>query len=191
MGHGETTGKRQGQSRRQFLSSGLGLMLAGGAALGRSVRRPKNVVFIIVEDLKTVLGCYGHETVQTPNLDRLAARGMVFDRAYCQFPVCNPSRSSMLTGLRPDRTGILDNVKPWRDTVGDRISLPRLFRDSGYHTVGLGKVFHGDDRHGDPAAWDEQRDYGPTEKGRQGTGRNLTGGDIKWCRWLAAQGNGT
>ena len=135
-----------------------------------------------------MLGCYGNPIVQTPNLDRLAARGMVFERAYCQFPVCNPSRSSMLTGLRPDRTGIFNNVTSWRETVPDRISLPRLFRDNGYHTVGLGKVFHGGDRYDDPAAWDERRDFRPTDKGRQGQGRNLTGGAVKWCRWLAAEG---
>jgi iduronate 2-sulfatase len=95
----------------------------------------------------------------------------------------------MLLGLRPDRTGILNNVKSWRETVGDRITLPRLFRDNGYHTVGLGKVFHGGDKHDDPKAWDERYEYKPTEKGRRGKGRNLTGGTVKWCQWLAAEGD--
>ena len=175
-------------SRREFLKGGLGLMLAGGIARGASANRPKNVLFIIVEDLKAVMGCYGNEVVQTPNLDRVAARGMVFERAYGQFPVCNPSRTSMLTGLRPDRTGILDNRRSWHETVGDRVTLPRLFHDNGYHTVGLGKVFHGRDRHGDPTAWHERNDYRPTEIGREGEGRNLTDGEVKWCRWLAAEG---
>jgi uncharacterized sulfatase len=177
------------KNRRDFLKNGLGVVLAGGAALAKPPDRRKNVLFIIVEDLKDVLGCYGNQVVRTPGLDRLAAKGMVFERTYCQFPVCNPSRSSMLLGLRPDRTRILDNVKSWRQTVGHRITLPKLFRNSGYHTVGLGKVFHGGDRHDDPAAWDERYRYRPTEEGRRGEGRNLTGGVVRWCRWLAAEGD--
>ncbi len=185
----KTARDSEASSRREFLKGGLALMLAGRTALGRSVGRRKNILFLIVEDLKAVLGCYGNEIVRTPNLDRLAARGMVFERAYCQFPVCNPSRSSMLLGLRPDRTGILNNVTSWHETIPNRISLPRLFRDNGYHTVGLGKVFHGGDKHDDPAAWDQRHDYRPTETGRRGQGRNLTGGAVKWCRWLAAEGS--
>lgn len=176
-----------GIDRREFLGGTLAAVL-GNSLVSRAGQKRKNVLFIIVEDLKAVMGCYGNDVVHTPHLDRLAARGMVFDRAYCQFPVCNPSRSSMLTGLRPDRTGILNNIKSWRETVGDRITLPRLFRDSGYHTVGMGKIFHGGGKHDDPAAWDERYEYRPTEIGRKGKGRNLTGGSVKWCRWLAAEG---
>jgi iduronate 2-sulfatase len=176
-------------NRRELLKGGLAVMLTGGLALGNAPCKRKNVLFIIVEDLKAILGCYGNEVTRTPNIDGLATRGMVFDRAYCQFPVCNPSRSSMLLGLRPDRTGIFNNVKSWRETVGDRITLPKLFRDGGYHTVGLGKIFHGGDKYDDLSAWDERHEYRPTEKGRQGKGRNLTGGTVKWCRWLATEGD--
>ena len=180
---------RAEESRRTFLMGGLALMLTGGVALAKSDGRRKNIVFIIVEDLKAVLGCYGDKIVRTPNIDRLAAQGMVFDRAYCQFPVCNPSRSSMLLGIRPDRTGIFNNVRSWRETVGDRVSLPRLFRSNGYHTVGLGKVFHGGAKHEDPDAWNERYEYGPTERGRRGKRRNLTANVVRWCSWLAADGS--
>ncbi len=174
--------------RRGFLKGMCQVVLAGSARSGIRRQKRKDVLFIIVEDLKAIMGCYGNKVVQTPNLDRLAARGMVFDRAYCQFPVCNPSRTSFLTGLRPDRTGILNNARSWHDAIGDRVTLPRLFRNNGYYTVGFGKVFHGGEKHDDPLAWDERYEYRVTEKGRRGRGRNLTGGRVKWCSWLAAEG---
>lgn len=158
-------------------------------AAGNSVQRQKNVLFIIVEDLKNAMGCYGNPLVKTPNLDRLASKGLIFDRAYCQYPVCNPSRSSFLTGLRPDTTQILENQTPWSENVKNHTTLPKLFRDNGYYTVSLGKIFHGrDDKHDDIEAWDINLDYDATEVGKRGKGRNMTDGKIRWCRWLAAEG---
>jgi len=183
-------------NRREFIRVSLGGVGAGflsstlacGAEEGRGGRSGKNVLFIIVEDLKNVMGCYGNPLVRTPNLDRLARRGVIFDRAYCQYPVCNPSRSSFLTGLRPDTTKILDNRVPWNTHVGDQTTLPALFRSSGYATIGMGKIFHGRKGHDDHEAWDVNLDFAQTPTGKRGASRNMTDGRIKWCRWLAAEG---
>jgi len=129
--------------RRDFLASAA-LPLAAQAS------RP-NVLFIAVDDLNTDVGCYG-APVQTPNIDRLAAQGVRFERAYCQYPLCNPSRSSLLTGRRPPRTGIFENSTWFRDRMPDVVTLPQHFRQHGYRTLCTGKIFHGD--LDDDKAWD-------------------------------------
>jgi len=117
-----------------------------------SSKRP-NVLFFAIDDLRTDIGCYGHKEAKTPHIDALAARGMVFRRAYCQQAVCSPSRTSLLTGLRPDSTKVYDLVTHFRNTAPDAISLPQHFRENGYYSVGMGKIFHpGFD---DPKAWSE------------------------------------
>ena len=166
----------------------LGTTLVRDTAEGRSRRQAKNVLFIIVEDLKNVMGCYGNPLVQAPNFDRLARKGVIFDRAYCQYPVCNPSRTSFLTGLRPDSTKILDNKVPWNTHIKHQITLPRLFRNNGYTAIGMGKIFHGKKAHDAPQAWDVNLDFRQTPTGGRGEGRNMTDGRIEWCRWLAAEG---
>jgi iduronate 2-sulfatase len=112
-----------------------------------------NVLFIISDDLRCELGCYGSKLAKSPNIDKLAASGVRFDRAYCQFPLCNPSRSSMLTGRQPKTTGILGNRGFFRDAHPDFVSLPQLFKTNGYATLRAGKVFHGGID--DTDAWDE------------------------------------
>jgi iduronate 2-sulfatase len=148
----------------------------------------RNVLFIVVDDLNHSLGCYGHRLVKSPNIDRLAARGIRFERAYCQFTICNPSRTSFLTGLRPDSTGILNNTTGFRSKLPDVVTLPQLFRKHGCFTARVGKVFHGRKNTDDPQAWDVTIDPKATPRGQKGQGRNLTGGRVKWCRWLAAEG---
>jgi arylsulfatase A-like enzyme len=91
-----------------------------------------NVLFIISDDLNNYLGCYGDPRAKTPTIDKLASRGVQFDRAYCTFPLCGPSRNSMLTGLYPNSTGILANSQIFRQTIPSHISLPQAFRQHGY-----------------------------------------------------------
>lgn len=101
-----------------------------------------NVLMIAVDDLRPDLGCYGSKHVQSPNIDRLAARGVVFERAYCMQAVCSPSRTAVLTGLRPDVTKVWDLETHFRVAQPKCITLPQHFRANGYHTVGLGKIEH-------------------------------------------------
>jgi len=132
------------------------------ALCGRAhaAERP-NVLFLISDDLNNSLGCYGHPQVKTPNLDRLAERGVRFEHAYCQFPLCGPSRNSMLTGLHPNSTGILSNSQIFRQTIPSHHSLPQAFRLEGYFAGRIGKLYHynvpksvGTNGHDDPGSWE-------------------------------------
>lgn len=118
-----------------------------------STEPPVNVLFIVVDDLNVDLGCYGHPVVQSPNIDRIAAQGVRFDRAYCQYPLCNPSRASFLSGRRPETTGIYALHGAVSRIAPEAVTLPHLFRNHGWFTAGVGKVFHGKNAN-DPDAWD-------------------------------------
>ena len=123
------------------------------SARGQEPRRP-NVLLICVDDLKPALGCYGDRLARSPHIDALAARGLVFERAYCNQAVCAPSRNSLLTGLRPQTLGIYDLGTNFRHAVPEAITLPQCFKRAGYRSEGLGKIFHvGHGNHEDPASW--------------------------------------
>ena len=144
-------------SRRGLLSALGG---AGALAAGPDPRR-LNILFVVSDDLNCSLGCYGHPAVQTPNIDRLARRGVLVEHAYCQYPVCQPSRTSFLSGLRPETTRVWNLVTPTRQYVGDAVFLPELFRKNGYFTAHAGKIYHTGEECEDPRSWDvEVREFG-------------------------------
>jgi uncharacterized sulfatase len=154
-------------SRREFLAQlgGATLLPLFLPSLSQSQRRRFNVLFIAVDDLNRRLGCYGDKLAKTPNIDRLAKYGVVFRRAYCQYPLCNPSRTSLLSGLYPTETKIMDNQTPPRTNIGDIVFLPQHFRQNGYFTARVGKVYHGG--MDDPASWDISEEPRRTVRQRQ------------------------
>jgi len=142
-------------------------MLAGRTA-GAAKPKPMNVLFIAVDDLKPLLGCFGDRTVRSPNIDRLAARGTVFERTYCQQAVCAPSRASLMSGCRPDTTRVWDLQTPLRRTMPNVLTLCQHFKQNGYTTVSLGKIYHHYMKD-DPPGWSEAP-WRPTEGAWKGRG---------------------
>jgi iduronate 2-sulfatase len=148
--------------RLPFGARWLGLALVAGAVLrpGLAASRP-NVLFLAADDLRTDLGAYGHPEARTPHLDALARRGVVFERAFCQQAVCNPSRASLLTGRRPDTIKVWDLRTHFRETLPDVVTLPQHFKNHGYTAVSIGKIFHNESGakppfpFADPVSWSE------------------------------------
>jgi len=130
-------------SRRAFLSSSL---LAAAPCVHAAAAAPppgqNSVLFIASDDLNNCLGCYGHPIVRTPNIDRIARSGVRFDRAYCQYSLCSPSRTSLMTGLAPDTTKVWDLNTHFRDTLPNVLTLPQAFQKNGYFTARSGKIYH-------------------------------------------------
>src|SRR5262245_25212769 len=188
-------------SRRLALA--LTALLFAAPALAAEPEK-MNVLFIVSDDLtNNTLGCYGSPVCKSPNIDRLAAKGVRFDRAYCQFPLCNPSRASFLTGLRPDTLKVYENTTQFRKNVPDAQSLGQTFQKGGYFVGRVGKLYHygvptqiGTDGLDDPPSWqevinprgrakdDEEKDLiftlTPNNKGSARYGGSLS--------WLAADG---
>ena len=131
------------------------LILVSTLAGGADSTERLNVLFLAVDDMRVELGCYGESPALTPNIDKLAARGVLFNRAYCQQAVCNPSRASLLTGRRPDTLRIWDLPTHFREQFPDIVTLPQHFKNNGYFTQNVGKIFHNwrQDIHGDPQSW--------------------------------------
>lgn len=145
-------------SRRDFLERVAGTAVVAAlpgrlsAATAKAPSRKPNVLFFFVDDLRVELGCYGSMFgAVTPNIDALARAGVRFDRNYCQYPLCNPSRASLMTGRYPTTTGVLGNRTDVRALHPDWITLPQLFQENGYTSARAGKIFHGG--YDDPKAW--------------------------------------
>jgi arylsulfatase A-like enzyme len=137
-------------SRRTFLLDTLkgAAALAGAGLARRATAAPKhgeklNVLFIAIDDLNDWTGCLGgHPDVKTPNIDRLAARGVLFANAFCSAPACNPSRASLMTGVLPSTSGVYHNPQPWRPVLSDAVTLQESFKAAGYRVMGRGKIYH-------------------------------------------------
>jgi iduronate 2-sulfatase len=176
----------------------LGLVVWAGFAASSIFARQPNILLIMADDLRQLGGAFTADQVKTPNLDRLRARGTTFERAYVQYPVCNPSRSSLLSGLRPETTRIVDNQTRLRERLPEVVTFPELLKNQGWHTAAFGKIFHlGGGR--DPQArarwtddgrsWHQSQAFSATPRGqRLLEGRNVTGGSLTWCAWGAADG---
>lgn len=133
------------KSNKQSFGQLILLLLAAFFCTMRAAfAEPPNVLFIVVDDLRPELGCYGHGTIHTPCIDRLAQTGTLFYHAYCQQAVCAPSRATVLSGCRPDTTGIYGLQTPVRQAMPKVLTLPQLFQQNGYTTVGIGKIYHHD-----------------------------------------------
>jgi arylsulfatase A-like enzyme len=158
---------QSGLTRRDLLRCGMASML-GRAAWAAPASRP-NVLFLISDDLDCRLGCYGDPVAKTPAIDGLSARGVRFERAYCQFPLCNPTRSSVLSGRYPTSTGVLDN-NTFLVLDEGQSTLPRYFERNGYAVAEFGKIHHGPNRglaKGEPKPAKPEGWFTPEERGRQ------------------------
>ncbi len=177
-----------------FLLSMLGT-ISSRPCIAAQQARP-NVLFLICDDLNCDLGSYGHSLVKSPNIDRLAARGVQFERAYCQYPLCGPSRASFMTGLYPDQTLIKRNAIYVRERVPNVTTIAQTFRSANYFATRIGKIYHynvpnhiGTSGHDDPDSWNYTINPRGRDKADEGLIFSLTPGSFGGTlSWLAADG---
>jgi len=175
-------------SRRQFVA---GAVTHGLAALAAppSARRP-NVLFLGVDDWRDWVGCLGaFPAVKTPNLDRLASSGLLFTNAHCAAPVCNPSRTALLTGLQPSTSGVYTNNHWWKPALPDAVTLPVYFKRNGYHVAGGGKIFHHEPGFNDPDAWHDYYHWAEINKQSGWAGGYNSSLDVRPPRFPTADVN--
>jgi arylsulfatase A-like enzyme len=194
-------------TRFVLLAAAIASTLLVTSASSAQLRKP-NVLLLVADDLNCDLHCYGHSRVQSPHIDRLAQRGVRFEQAYCQFPLCSPSRTSFLTGRRPDNTKIWTNptagrfstdYKPtphFRENIPDTVTLPQLFKDNGYQAARIGKLYHygvpgqiGTSGLDDLASWNFFVNPAGRDKAEENKIFTLTPGSYGGTlSWLAAEG---
>src|SRR5688572_25577731 len=187
----------------RILAITIAVAASAFTATARAATKP-NVLFIVSDDLAARLGCYGDPLVKSPHIDRLAARGVRFDRAYCQFPLCNPSRASFLTGLRPDTIRIHENTTHLRETSPRVQTLGQTFMRGGYYVARIGKLYHygvpahiGTDSYDDFQSWHYR--FNPYGRDRDDENRIVSirheakgpGRFGATLSWLAAEGEDT
>ena len=159
------------------------LLLSAGTALPAADAKKPNVLFIAIDDLRDWVGYLNrNEQTRTPNIDRLAKMGTAFTRSYCAAPVCNPSRTALMTGMRPSTTGVYDNNDDWRRVVPEDLPLTAAFRKAGYFVCGAGKIYHGSYER--PSEWDDylkNEGGGKAEKRLAKNAKNDGVGGIKFA----------
>ncbi|QDV17202.1 Choline-sulfatase [Gimesia panareensis] len=168
----------------------------GGSYQPADAAAKPNVLFLICDDLNCDIGCYGHPQVKTPNIDRLAKRGVRFKNAYCQYPLCGPSRASFMTGMYPDQTLVRTNPVFVRQMVPNVVTLSQLFRQNGYFATRIGKIFHygvpgniGSSGHDDPYSWDLAINPRGRDKDDEPLIFSVKPGEYGgYLSWLAAEG---
>ena len=173
----------------------LTLIFGNIAVLGRAAE-PPNVLFLICDDLNCDIGCYGHPLVKTPNIDRLAKRGVRFDQAHCQYPLCGPSRASFMTGLYADQTLVHRNTVYIREHTPNVNTMSQMFRDAGYFATRVGKIYHynvpkhiGTGGHDDPYSWNRTFNPRGRDKDEEDKIFSLKKGSFgATLSWLAAEG---
>ncbi|MFI5379466.1 MAG: sulfatase, partial [Tepidisphaerales bacterium] len=184
------------------------LALSASAQSTAPTPRPHNLILIVCDDLNAELGCFGNKVVKTPNIDRLAGRGVCFVRNYCQLPACNPSRASLMSGLTPEACGVMGMAEDYQPAASDPPFLHRLFQSTGYETVCIGKVFHGNHTPAmqkidpklalrgtdDPGGWTRALDHAPEPASakpayRQQHGEAGLGEVLEWKAVPATRGS--
>ena len=131
------------------------IVLAGVVITAKAAKQRSNILFIVCDDLNTHVSTSGYSPIKTPTLAKLASEGMTFNRAFCQYPVCGPSRASFMNGLYPESTGVIDNKADIRKTRPGTVSMPQFFKQNGYWTASVGKVFHSPRHEHGEIAWNE------------------------------------